>query len=204
MSALFPVDVAGELARALRSVSRDPASVGRMLDLGAGVLRARLVLRKAKLGGRVYAGSGVRAEIEGDVAIGDLVAFFGGKIGSELICHPGATLSIGRGCEFNYGVSIEARCRVIVGERCKFGALVRVADLGRGEPAPVEIGSDVWIAHGCVIEPGVTIGDGCVVSAGSVVTTSIPAGSLAIGNPARPVRLDLAGKAGSQQEERHA
>ena len=69
-----------------------------------------------------------------------------------------------------------------------FGSLVRVTDRGQG---PVVIGDDVWIAHGAVIEPGVTIGSGSVVAAGSVVSRDVPPGSLAIGNPARCMSLSL-------------
>ena len=53
---------------------------------------------------------------------------------------------------------------------------------------PVTIGNHVWIAAGCIICGGVTIGDGAVIGAGSVVTKDIPAGYLAYGNPCRPIR----------------
>ena len=55
--------------------------------------------------------------------------------------------------------------------------------------APIHIGDDCWIAHGAVIEPGVTVGKGSVVAAGAVVTKDVPELSLALGNPARTMKL---------------
>ncbi|TME44384.1 MAG: hypothetical protein E6I55_11040 [Chloroflexi bacterium] len=75
--------------------------------------------------------------------------------------------------------------------RTLFGSLVRVCDRGKAGAGPVLIGDDVWIAHGAIIEPGVTIGSGSVVAAGSVVSCDVPPGSLAIGNPARCMSLSL-------------
>lgn len=53
---------------------------------------------------------------------------------------------------------------------------------------PITIGNYVWIGGGAIILPGVTIGDNCVIGAGSVVTQSIPANSIAVGNPCRVIR----------------
>lgn len=53
---------------------------------------------------------------------------------------------------------------------------------------PVRIGSRVWIGGGTIILPGVTIGDNCVVGAGSLVTRDIPADSVACGSPCRVIR----------------
>ena len=53
---------------------------------------------------------------------------------------------------------------------------------------PINIGNNCWIASNVVVIGGVTIGDGCVIGAGSVVTRDIPANSLAVGNPCRVVR----------------
>ena len=53
---------------------------------------------------------------------------------------------------------------------------------------PVTIGNDVWIGANCTILPGVTIGDRCVIGAGSVVTHDIPADHLAYGTPCRVIR----------------
>lgn len=53
---------------------------------------------------------------------------------------------------------------------------------------PVTIGDNVWICTGAIILPGVTIGDGAVIGAGSVVTKDIPPMSLAVGNPCKVIR----------------
>src|SRR5262249_48779514 len=46
------------------------------------------------------------------------------------------------------------------------------------------IGNDVWIGYGAIIMPGVTVGDGAIVAACSVVTKDVPAYSIVGGNPA--------------------
>ena len=53
----------------------------------------------------------------------------------------------------------------------------------------IRIEDEVWIAANVSVLDGVTIGRGAVIGAGSVVTRDIPAGYLAFGNPARPIRL---------------
>ena len=55
-------------------------------------------------------------------------------------------------------------------------------------PSPVKIGKNVWIGSDCTILPGVEIGDGAIIGAGSVVTKSIPANTIAVGNPARVIK----------------
>jgi hypothetical protein len=52
----------------------------------------------------------------------------------------------------------------------------------------LKIGDDVWIGANCVVLPGIEIGRGCVVGAGSVVTRSLPPYSVAVGNPARVIK----------------
>lgn len=53
---------------------------------------------------------------------------------------------------------------------------------------PITIGNNCWLASNVTVIGGVTIGDGCVIGAGSVVTKDIPANSLAVGNPCRVIR----------------
>lgn len=52
----------------------------------------------------------------------------------------------------------------------------------------VHIGKDCWIGASVTICPGVTIGDGCVIDAGAVVTRDIPSNSFAAGVPCRVIR----------------
>ena len=54
--------------------------------------------------------------------------------------------------------------------------------------SPIKIGNDCWIASNVVVCGGVSIEDGCVIGAGSVVTRDIPSGSFAAGNPCRVIR----------------
>lgn len=51
--------------------------------------------------------------------------------------------------------------------------------------SPVKVGNNVFIGVNSIIMPGVIIEDNCIIAAGSVVTKSIPAGSVVGGNPAR-------------------
>ncbi|HSK27610.1 MAG TPA: sugar O-acetyltransferase [Jiangellales bacterium] len=53
---------------------------------------------------------------------------------------------------------------------------------------PITVGDNVWLGGGVIVCPGVTIGADTVVGAGAVVTRDLPAGVVAVGNPARVVR----------------
>ena len=50
------------------------------------------------------------------------------------------------------------------------------------------VGADCWVGMGAIILPGVTIGEGCVVGAGSVVAKDLPDLTVAVGNPATVIR----------------
>ena len=54
--------------------------------------------------------------------------------------------------------------------------------------APIVVGNNVYLGYYSIILPGVTIGDNCVIGAGSVVTRDVPSGTVAAGVPARPIR----------------
>ena len=54
---------------------------------------------------------------------------------------------------------------------------------------PVTLGNDVWIGHGAVLLPGVSLGSGAAVGAGSIVTKDVPPFAIVVGNPARVLRL---------------
>jgi phosphonate metabolism protein (transferase hexapeptide repeat family) len=51
------------------------------------------------------------------------------------------------------------------------------------------VGHDTWIGHGAVVMPGVSVGNGAVVGSLSVVTRDVPAYSIAVGSPARVIKL---------------
>ena len=57
--------------------------------------------------------------------------------------------------------------------------------------APIAVGDDVYIGVNAVILPGVTIGNRCIIGAGAVVTKSIPGNSVAVGVPAKVVKLSM-------------
>ena len=149
-----------------------------------GLARARgqLALAGCEVGEKVLVHGPLQLERQGRVVVGSESVFVGGPFPTVLHVRRPAALIIGSKCYFNYGVQFDVHESVRMGERCMFGSYVRILDApGR----PVVFGDDVWVAHGAVINPGVTIGDGAVVSAGAVVNTNVPAGMLAMGNPAR-------------------
>jgi acetyltransferase-like isoleucine patch superfamily enzyme len=54
--------------------------------------------------------------------------------------------------------------------------------------APIEVGNDVYIGTNCIILPGVTVGNRCIIGAGSVVTRSVPDNTVVAGVPARLIK----------------
>ncbi|CAN5334300.1 hypothetical protein BH09ACT10_BH09ACT10_24020 [soil metagenome] len=65
---------------------------------------------------------------------------------------------------------------------------VPVRDQPLGRIAPVRICKGAWLGQNAVVMPGVTIGEGAVVGANSVVTTDVPARTVVAGSPARVIR----------------
>ncbi len=111
--------------------------------------------------------------------------------------HRGA-IEIGDAVTVNYGTSISASTRVRIGNRVKIGPYCVLSDTdlplplaaeGADGARPIEIGDDVWLAGRVTVLPGVRVGRGAVVAAGSVVTSDIPDGAIASGAPAKVLRV---------------
>ncbi len=171
---------------------RSVRNVSELASIVRSFARARLELRGTRRGARVRCHGRVLVPRRAGVAVGSRTIFLGGSIPTELRCGEGAELSIGEQTLVNYGVSVAARRRVQIGARCMVASLVHIRDDDGRRTAPVTIGDDVWIAHGAIIEPGTTIGDGSVIGTMAVVSGDVPPRSLAAGNPARFVPLGVA------------
>jgi acetyltransferase-like isoleucine patch superfamily enzyme len=82
---------------------------------------------------------------------------------------------------------------ISIGDRTRLAEQVRILchdagperDIGYGRVGPVTIGKDCVLNERVIVLAGVTIGDGCLIGSGSVVASDIPAGSRAMGVPAR-------------------
>jgi len=72
-----------------------------------------------------------------------------------------------------------------------FGAVILTHDMTRGLYADTRVGARCFIGAHSILMPGVTVGDGSIVGAGSVVTRDVPAGTIVAGNPARVVRTGI-------------
>jgi len=98
-----------------------------------------------------------------------------------------------------HGSCIHAYDRITIGKRCLIAANCQIFDGNghdlsfpdvenrihtKGSSKPIVIEDDVWLGAGVMVLPGVTIGRGSVIAAGSIVTNSIPPLSIAAGNPA--------------------
>ena len=122
--------------------------------------------------------------------------------------HYGKHTKIGKRVFINYNFTVQDDALVTIGDDCNFGPNVTIVtpihpmiaeerklmlDKDGNEKRfcyakPVVIGSDCWFGANVTICPGVTIGHGCVIGAGSVVTRDIPPRSFAAGVPCKVIR----------------
>jgi acetyltransferase-like isoleucine patch superfamily enzyme len=96
--------------------------------------------------------------------------------------HAYDSIKIGNNC------LIAANCQIFDGsghDLCLSSPQDRLKTVGGAKPINIE--DNVWIGANCIILPGVSIGEGSVIAAGSVVTKDIPARTVAGGNPAQVV-----------------
>lgn len=105
--------------------------------------------------------------------------------------HLGEGIFINMGCVFQDTGGIWIGDRSLIGHNCILTTLNHGTDPEhRGDmlPAPIRIGSDVWLGARVTVVPGVTISDGAIVGAGAVVTKDVDARTAVAGVPARVIR----------------
>lgn len=115
---------------------------------------------------------------------------------SSIMVHKDAVLEIGNNTYLNGG-SIESSYGITIGNDCAIADGVRIMDNSWHEiessnkRKEIRIGNKVWLATNAMIFPGVTIGDGAIIAAGSVVTKDVPARSMVAGVPAKVVKENV-------------
>jgi protein CpsI len=116
-------------------------------------------------------------------------------------------IEIGKNVRLGDFIHITALNKVVIGNNCGIGPKALISDVNHGNfgenieydthipyakrslnSKPVTIGNNVWIGESVCVLPGVTIGDGAIIGALSNVTKSIPAYSMAVGNPAKVIK----------------
>lgn len=109
---------------------------------------------------------------------------------SHLICH--SSIDIGSDVIISWGVTIVDHNSHAIGW---IGRAGDVSDWAKGmkswehvERSPVVIQDKVWIGFNAIILKGVTLGEGAVIGAGSIVTKDVPPYTIVAGNPARIIR----------------
>jgi maltose O-acetyltransferase len=133
-----------------------------------------------------------------------MVSWFG-SVGENCLVEPpvrcdyGFNITVGKNFYANFDAVFLDCSPIVIGDNVLLGPGVHIytathpVDVaarrtGVEGSTAVTVGSDVWIGGRSVILPGVTIGDGCTIGAGSIVTKDIPSYCVAVGNPARVIR----------------
>lgn len=105
----------------------------------------------------------------------------------------GKNVFINSNCYFMDGAKITVGDNVFIGPSCGFYTANHPLDYqtrnqGIEQALPILIGNNVWLGGNVIVLPGVKIGDGCVIGAGSVVTKDIEANSIATGVPCKVIK----------------
>ena len=131
----------------------------------------------------------------------------GAKVGKGVVIYPGVWISPGRNLvlgdavDLSRNVLITSSGGVEIGDRALIGYGTQILSSNHtipnvGEEFPISgddhkkvvIEKDTWIGANCVILPGITIEEGAVVAAGSIVTKNVRANTIVAGNPAKLIR----------------
>jgi len=114
-------------------------------------------------------------------------------------CDYGSNIKFGKKVFLNFNCVILDTALVSIGDNVMFGPGVHIyaaehpihpeeRNTWLEKSSPVTIEDNVWIGGGSKICPGISIGEGSVIGAGSVVTKNIPQGVVAAGNPCKVLR----------------
>ncbi|MDB5011334.1 MAG: acetyltransferase [Mucilaginibacter sp.] len=132
-----------------------------------------------------------------------LLRAFGAKVGKGVHVYPGTkiwapwNLELADECGIASGANLYSQGKIFIGRR---SVVSQGAHLVTGThdytkigfpliTMPIYIGHNAWIAAEAFVHPGVTIGDGCVIGARSVVTTDMPEWKVCVGNPCKPIKV---------------
>jgi acetyltransferase-like isoleucine patch superfamily enzyme len=141
-----------------------------------------------------------RIEIGAHTSVGPLASLSAGMpMHSDLRGDP--IITIGDRCTLGKGIGIVGHERIELGDDIWTGHYVYITDQNHGyedvsmpigtqmwHNKPVSIGSGSWLGHGCVVLPGVHVGEHVVIAAGAVVADDVPDRCVVAGVPARVVR----------------
>jgi tetrahydrodipicolinate N-acetyltransferase len=121
--------------------------------------------------------------------------------GSRVYINDRGHLEIGNRSYINDCSVITCFDRIHIGSNCAVSWNTNILDTNihelvvQGTPRPrsqsIYIGDRVWVGTGAIVLPGVTVGDGAVIAAGSVVKSDVPPNAVVAGNPARVVRENV-------------
>lgn len=120
-------------------------------------------------------------------------------IEQPFLCDYGYNIKIGENFYSNHNLiildanTVEFGDNVFIAPNCGFYTAghpidASIRNKGLEYAKKIKVGNDVWIGGNVVVLPGVTIGDNCVIGAGSVVNKDIPSNSIAVGNPCRVIK----------------
>lgn len=145
-------------------------------------LNLALRLSSLNLGG-VYLARGTR--IYADVAIGQ-----GTRINGAAVIKGHATVRIGKFCAIGDNLKLITSNHYLHYLAVQNNVQRRILGMVPvGEKRGIKVGHDVWVGDSVIVLPGVEIGHGAVIGAGSIVTRSVDAYSVMAGNPASKVRM---------------